>query len=350
MPRHDLDDILNRIDLEALADELCGQHRGQGSGARWPSPVPDHPQTGKTPPMSIFTDRRGRQRWTCWATGTSGTAIDLVTVSRRMNVADAIRWLAYRAGNEATRPAPKPRPPARAQSGPSDGLRDYVRACAEQLRKASGAVARDWLADRQLSPDILDINEIGYDPGPTRLRRPRGLPFRGPGVVLPTFDRTGSLVYAQTRYLDVDLAGRKYDNPSSGHATKPALSWPRLLDDGDECTVVCEGVIDALTVAGVRIRSVALLSAGDVGHGLTELASVPNRLVIATDPDQAGQSASRSLQRSLAESGVKGVSQLELPADVNDFARRLGARFEEQFRSTIRELAVKPENSPSLSR
>lgn len=350
MPTHDLDDILNRIDLEALADQLCGPHRGHGSGARWPSPVPDHPQTGKTPPMSIFTDRRGRQRWTCWATGTSGTAIDLVTVSRRMSVADAIHWLADRAGSEPTRPVPKPRPQAPRRTGPSDALREYVRACVEQLRKPSGAVARDWLADRQLSPDVLDLNEVGYDPGQSRLRRPRGLPFRGPGIVLPTFDRKGSLVYAQTRYLDVEDAGRKYDNPSSGHATKPPLSWPRMLCDDGECTVICEGVIDALTVAGIRIRSVALLSAGDAGHGLGELTVLDGRVVIATDPDEAGRAAADSLRRSLAESGMKMVHQLNLPADVNDFARRLGDRFEEQFRSTVRELAVKPENSASLGR
>jgi hypothetical protein len=57
MPQHDLDDILNRIDLEALADQLCGPHRGHGSGARWPSPVPDHPQTGKTPTMDMLGHR-----------------------------------------------------------------------------------------------------------------------------------------------------------------------------------------------------------------------------------------------------------------------------------------------------
>jgi hypothetical protein len=44
------------------------------------------------------------------------------------------------------------------------------------------------------------------------------------------------------------------------------------------------------------------------------------------------------------------VHRLNLPADVNDFARRLGDRFEEQFRSTVQELAVKPENSASLGR
>jgi LmbE family N-acetylglucosaminyl deacetylase len=122
-----------------------------------------------------------------------------------------------------------------------------------------------------------------------------------------------------------------------------------LCDDG-ECTLICEGVIDALTVAGIRIRSVALLSAGDAGHGLGELTVLDGRVLIATDPDEAGRAAADSLRRSLAESGTRMVHQLNLPADVNDFARRLGDRFEEQFRSTVRELAVKPENSASLGR
>jgi 5S rRNA maturation endonuclease (ribonuclease M5) len=168
--------------------------------------------------------------------------------------------------------------------------------------------------------------------------------------VLPTFGRNGSLVYAQTRYLDVELAGRKYDNPSSGHATKPALSWPRMPDDDGECTIVCEGVIDALTIAGIRIRSVALLSASDARHGLTELASAPNRLVIATDPDGAGQRASRSLQRALAASGVGYVAQLELQADVNDLARQFRERFEQRFRDAMRRPDIKPTHCVGLSR
>lgn len=122
-----------------------------------------------------------------------------------------------------------------------------------------------------------------------------------------------------------------------------------LCDDG-ECTLICEGVIDALTVAGIRIRSVALLSAGDAGHGFGELTVLDGRVAIATDPDEAGRTAADTLRRSLAESGTRMVHQLNLPADVNDFACRLGDRFEEQFRSTVRELAVKPENSASLGR
>lgn len=322
MPLHDIDAILDRIDLEALADELCGPRRGSGSGARWPSPVPDHPQTGRTPPMSIFTDRRGRQRFTCWSTGASGTAIDLVSVNRRIDVSSAIQWLADRAGSvaEPIRRASQPIPPKR--TGASAALRNYVAACRAELYKPSGKEAREWLGRRCLEPAVLELNDVGYDPGRGTLRRARGLPFRGPGIVLPSFDRTGQLVFAQTRYLNPEAAGRKYDNPSGRHATKPAVSWPRLLDSNGRQTIVCEGVIDALTVAGLRMRSCALLSAGDARSASDELARSPGALVIALDPDSAGNEAAARLVDSLRSGGQHEVRAVRLASDLNDLVRQ----------------------------
>src|SRR5262245_4088199 len=130
MSRRDLPALLATVDLEALADQLLGGHKGHGTGARWPSPVPDHPQTGKTPPMSIFVDRAGTQRWTCWATGCSGTAIDLVATALGLTVAGAIDWLADRHGRHDRPTAPpRRRPPPPVRVGPSAALADYVAAC-----------------------------------------------------------------------------------------------------------------------------------------------------------------------------------------------------------------------------
>ena len=36
--RYDIDELLARIDLAELADELLGSHRGHGTNARWASP------------------------------------------------------------------------------------------------------------------------------------------------------------------------------------------------------------------------------------------------------------------------------------------------------------------------
>lgn len=336
MPLHDIDAILDRIDLEALADELCGPRRGQGSGARWPSPVPDHPQTGRTPPMSIFTDRRGRQRWTCWSTGASGTAIDLVSVNRRTDVSASIDWLAERAGQVAEPVRPTPRPAAPRRTGASAALREYVHACRAELYKPSGESARQWLERRHLDPAIADLNDVGFDPGPSALRRARGLPYRGPGIVLPAFDRLGQLVYAQTRYFNPETAGRKYDNPSSKHATKPAVSWPRLLDSSGHQTIVCEGLIDALTVAGVPMRAVAILSASDSAQAVVELSKDSHQLVLALDPDEAGREASRRLRTGLADIGARTVRGVLLPNDLNKMAQCHGDQFGSILRATLR--------------
>jgi len=321
----DLRALLASVDLEALADHLLGGHRGHGRGARWPSPVPDHPQTGKTPPMSIFTDRAGVQRWSCWATGTSGTAIDLVATALRLDVAASIDWLAARHGPlDAAPPRRNPLPPPR--HDPSPALRRYVEACQRLLWSEAGLPARSWLTRRRLPRGLLEANQVGFDPGPGRLRRQRGLPYRGPGVVLPTFDQSGEVVYAQVRYLDPDGAGRKYDNPAGEHGSKPALSWPRGQVSSSGTIVVCEGTLDALTVAGVGLRAVALLAAGDARRNVDALAELPGPLVVAVDNDAAGGDARATLTAQLADAGRRDVAQLTVPSDLNELIQRAGGR------------------------
>lgn len=75
LQRRDRDDILRRVDLEALADQLLGVR--QGRSRMWRCPNPGHEQTGRTPPLSVFVGRNGIQRWKCHGCGDSGTAIDL---------------------------------------------------------------------------------------------------------------------------------------------------------------------------------------------------------------------------------------------------------------------------------
>ena len=94
--RYDIDDVLARVDLRQPADELLGGHKGNGHGARWPSPTPGHPQTGRTPPMTIRVGDDGRERFHCWSTGAKGTAIDLVGLVYGLTTADAITWLVER--------------------------------------------------------------------------------------------------------------------------------------------------------------------------------------------------------------------------------------------------------------
>ncbi|MGH9137909.1 MAG: toprim domain-containing protein [Acidimicrobiales bacterium] len=323
--RYDRDELLAQTDLGALADELLGWHAGHGRNARWPSPVPNHPQTGRTPPMSIFVDHRGIERWTCFATGANGTAIDLVTTATGRNVGDSIAWLAERVRLDrapAERPPvvrePPPPPPARE---PSAALRKYVAACERILWRPGGAAIRRWLVDdRCLDPDVLRHNRIGADPGPRTLRRARGLPWRGPAAVFPALDGDGEPVYLQARYLHPPPNRGKYDNPTAEHGTNPRLAPVRPVAAGIAGpTIVTEGVPDALAAATAGYRAAALLGAGlpdrRVAQRLVELGGV---LVVAFDADDAGRAGAAKLRELLGSVGSASVVEVVPPAtDLN---------------------------------
>ena len=67
----------------------------------------------------------------------------------------------------------------------------------------------------------------------------------------------------QARYLDVDAAGRKYDNPAAALAPNPRITVRRRRRRrrAGRCCVVCEGMPDALTAAQAGYRAVGLLGA-----------------------------------------------------------------------------------------
>jgi len=342
--RYDRDELLARTDLGDLADELLGAHTGHGRNARWPSPVPDHPQTGRTPPMSIFTDHRGVQRWTCFATGANGTAIDLVMTATGCSVADAITRLAERARldrpPEQRRPIPRRDPPPPPRQEPSAAMVAYVDACAQVLWRPDGAPVRDWLIERRgLDPDVLRRNRVGADPGPARLRRPYGLPRHGPAAVFPALDDTGRPVYLQARYLHPPADRGKYDNPAARHAANPRVALAEPARTDRSVTVVTEGIPDALAAATGGYRAIAVLGASAPdGRVARAVAGRAGAVALAFDADPAGRAGAARLTELLAGLGRDDVVDLTPPApDLNAWLLARGAAsFRDQLDLSIR--------------
>lgn len=341
--RHDRDELLARTDLAGLADELLGQHQGNGRNARWPSPVRDHPQTGRTPPMSIFTDQRGVQRWTCFATGAHGTAIDLVVTATGRSVGDAMAWLAERARLDrppAERiPTPHRRPPAPSPREPSEALRAYVEACERVLWEPAGAAVRRWLVeDRGLSPDVLRRNRIGADPGPRMLGRAGGLPRGGPAAVFPVLDDGGQALYLQCRYLEPPPDRGKYDNPASRHGTNPRCAPIEPAAAASGPTIVTEGVPDALAAASVGYRAIAVLGAGVPDARVADVVAKRSGLLVAAfDNDAAGRSGATRLAALLRERQRRDIVTVEPPSgDLNAWLVDRGpTAFRDQLQLTI---------------
>ncbi len=326
---YDRDALLAAVDLRELADDLLGPAGTNGRVRMWPCPNAQHAQTGRTPPVSIFTTRRGNQRWRCHGCGDGGTGIDLVLACRGGTARDAMAYLAERTGHREQPNAWRPSPsPARARSLPPagchdpEGLERYVDECAERLWKPEGRGMRRWLTNmRGIPRDVLMENRVGADLGPRAQQRPEGMP-RAIGIVLPVIHE-GHAVYAQLRVPHPRPDRPRYLNPTSGLATNPRVSRVRPVQAGHPEVVVTEGAIDALSAAAAGYRAVAVLSAayGDEAVAAA-LAKLPHPLVLAFDADDAGRAGAARLA-SFLEARYRPPIVLDLGAgDLNDAMRQ----------------------------
>lgn len=322
--RYDRDGILAAVDLPALADDLLGARKGTRAPT-WRCPSETHAQTGRTPPVTVFTTRRGEQRWTCHGCGASGTAIDLVMETQHVDVRAALEWLAARCGRTlAADPHSRgraARPPLvvdERPTTPDPHIDDYVAACERWLWSPSGELARRWLGDARAIPlYVLRDHRVGFDPGPHRLGRPDGVP-RASGVVLPVLDAEGRAVFTQTRCLDARGDRPRYLNCASRTAPNPRLALYRPSLTVGTCVVVCEGAIDALSVAATGRRSAAVLGAALADDRVArELVRLDAPLVIAFDADPAGDAGAHRLQELLRARG-RSAARLRPPAVTGD--------------------------------
>jgi len=310
--RWQIADVLDRTDLSVLLDELTEPSGRMGPGRKWHCPMPYHEDHRAS--VTMFRDRQGHERWRCWSGDHRGDAVDLVMVATGRDRADSVEYLASRAGMYPDRPLPPPRP-RRSTAPPAARVMDplvarYVHACARVLESSAGEPVRAWLQGRGFGDDVVATNLLGADPGRTLMHRSRGLPYgAGLAATFPIFGPAGDLVYVQTRYLDVDAAGRKYDNPAAALAPHPRLGFPVAPSlEHNGTLLVCEGMPDALTAAQAGFPSVGLLGAqtpdDSVAARLANHATNTGaRLAIVCDPDAAGHRVAAALRPLLTQYG-----------------------------------------------
>jgi hypothetical protein len=327
----DREAILAAVDLPELADELLGDRTGSPRSPTWSCPNPDHYQTGRTPPVTIFATRWGQSRWHCHGCGNGGTAIDLVMQVEGVDARTALSELADRSGVPELPPGRRQRPSARSRRQrtpvrpaplspqPVPELERYVAQCAEALWRPEGTPIRQWLTEtRRLPEDVLRLNRIGADLGPRHQDRPDGIPRMRRAIVLPTLTADGKACYVQLRTLGVDPDFPRYLSCPDAVARNPRIGIyrpARSYGYGSEATdlVITEGVIDALSAAAGGFTAVAYLGA-DLPDRTTAvmLARLDRRLIIAFDPDPAGRAGAYRLTQLLGErSRVAAVMDLK---------------------------------------
>lgn len=338
-------EILSRISLaDVLTREVGPPKTSAGAEPWWPSVDPALPGTGKTPPTHIAgTDSHGIEHFKDFASGRSGTAVDVLMIRRGLSAGEALRALAEQAGLAAGEPLPpapeRPRPVAARPAGgpPSAEFSRWVERCAGRLwlpRHRAAAEAREWLAGRGYGEEILKAAKVGYDIGargdshwPRERRAEHGIPNLA-GVTFPMYGPDGELTYAQTRNLrwQRDSAWPKYVNPTWIVANPSTAYW---RDPGVRVgapVIIAEGPTDALAVRQIGYDVAALIGAGQAANPATaerlvEAFGLDRPYVIMTDPDEAGRLAAEQLVEQLQAAGVAAMEAL--PGDRSDVAEWL---------------------------
>lgn len=288
----------------------------------WCCPSPNHAQTGRTPPVSVFTSRWDEQRWHCHGCGDGGSAIDLVMRSRSVDARTAIEYLLGRAGISSYSADPNAARSSRIDGTHRSGERKlqlasdhaaeldlYVEACAGELWSTAGRPARRWLMEhRGLSESVLRANRVGADLGNPNLPRPPGFRRSGGAAILPV-QQDGRAVYFQARILHPNPDRPRYLNPTADLAPNPKVSVIEPPERLHPETIITEGAVDALSAASAGFRAAAVLSAGYPDRYVAlQLARLDGPVVLAMDADAAGVRGSARL--------ADHLEALQRPADV----------------------------------
>jgi DNA primase len=292
----------------------------------------------KSPSFSVHAVR---QFYHCFGCQASGDVFSFVAKIENVTFPEAVRIVAQKCGI----PLPK-----REFSSPEQAAEARLRAkllelhetaaswFEEQLRSPEGAVAREYLAGRGLTPEGIKTFRIGYAPDTFNALRDRlsgvadietlrasGLfssKEQGDGSLGPIYDRfrkrvmfpianeSGRVIAFTARTLETgDKAGAKYINSPE----MPLYSKSLVLFNLDkarasirqhEFAVLVEGQMDCISVYLRGIQNVIATS----GTAFTEqqvaiLKRHTSQVVVNFDPDAAGSNAAEKSIAMLTEEG-----------------------------------------------
>ncbi len=342
----DIGQVRAATDIVALISEHVALKK---SGRRWSGLCPFHAE--KTPSFSVNAEEG---RYYCFGCRASGDAITFVREVQHLDFVDAVRLLADRAGVELHEDAGagaarhERQDLLAAMAAAVDWYHDRL------LRSPDARPAREYLTSRGIGGDLARQFRLGWAPDEwdalaralnveQRVLVGTGLGFvnqRGrrqdamrARIIFPILDPAGHPVALGGRILPGrDTGARveaKYKNSPetpiySKRRTLYALNWAKedVIKSGE--IVVCEGYTDviALFAAGVT-RAVATCGTALGEEHFRTMRNFAQRIVLAYDADQAGQSAAASVYQWERQHEVDvAVARLPRGSDPAELAQR----------------------------
>jgi DNA primase len=322
IPDEEVAQVRAATDIVALVSEHTALRQ---QGRRWVGLCPFHSE--KTPSFSVNAQEGF---YYCFGCQASGDAITFVRATEHLDFADAVRFLADRAGiflHETEEGAAD----RKRRSELFDAMAKAVAWYHERLLSAPDAGrARDYLRSRGYDGSIVRRFQLGWAPDdwdamtralalPPQVAGDSGLGFVNRAgrlqdalrvrVLFPIFDPSGRAVAIGGRVLpEPSAAARRM--PRANRRTEPkyknspetpiyskrrtlyALNWAKhdIVATGE--VVVCEGYTDVIGCFAAGIgRAVATCGTALGEDHFRLLRNFGRRIVLAYDADQAGQSA-----------------------------------------------------------
>ena len=353
-----ISEIKARLDIvEVIGDYIPLKKTGRNYKALCPF------HSEKTPSFVVFPDS---QNWRCFGCGAGGDVYSFVMQYEGWDFPEALRNLARRAGVEL-----EPLTPQQSKKQEEyERLRSLLGEAAhffhEMLLDAPEAShARAYVRSRGLSDETVAGFTLGYAPDSwdaatghlTRLGyeiedliEAGLLVVREDGrtydrfrnrLMIPIRDARGNIVGFGARALDKDAKPKYLNSPQSGLFDKSRLLFgldrARRSIRESETAVIVEGYMDVMQAHQAGFTNVV----AQMGTALTEdqlrlLARYAGRLILALDPDAAGQMAmdrgreviervSRAAAEQASEEGVWDFDMAE-----REYRARLTAEFDPQ--------------------
>jgi DNA primase len=357
-----IDRVRDAVDMVHLVGEKTDLRR---VGTRWTGLCPFHDE--RTPSFSVNAEEK---LYYCFGCGEGGDAFKFVQQTEALEFQEAVELLAERSNVRVEREEDDPRAEQRRRR--KERLHTLLdraaRYYAAYLHDATEAKrARDYLASRGLSQDILSEFRVGYSPsawdrmllgarqngfteeelvaaGLAQRGKNGGLydRFRG-RIMFPLADARGKVLGFGARQM-AEGRGPKYLNTSENDlyhkgrqlfgidiARKEAMKTGRF--------VVVEGYTDVLALHQMGVReAVAIMGTALTQEQLAELARVGDSarrgvIYLALDADRAGREAMLRAARLAEDRGVD-LRVVDMPEgkDPADLASEEGsAAFQERM-------------------
>lgn len=334
------------------------------AGANFVALCPFHRE--KTPSFHVSPSR---QAYHCFGCHKGGDVFRFLQDYENLSFVDAAKRLAERAGIRLQFDETPGQKEERA-------IQDQLRELHEQLTQrwqqalqsdAGGQIARDYLAQRHVPADAVQIFRLGYAPDAwddtvnwargkgwsPRLVEQAGLiiprdpndparghydRFRG-RLMFPICDEQGRVIGFSGRVLQGDEKTAKYVNsPETPIFTKSRVLYGLdktkrgILDAG--AAIICEGQLDLIAcfMAGVQ-NAVAPQGTALTGEHLRILRRYAQEVILCFDSDTAGQkAAARVLDELLASGLAVRVITVPAPHDPDSYIREHGP---EAFRQLV---------------